>query len=60
MIRNVVFDFGAVLFEWNPSNIVAEFTSSEYEQELLLSNVLGHSDWLSLDRGDHVTRRSYP
>lgn len=60
MIRNVVFDFGAVLFEWNPSNIVAEFTSSEYEQELLLSNVLGHSDWLSLDRGTMLLAEVIP
>ncbi|MGF1692480.1 HAD family hydrolase [Photobacterium kagoshimensis] len=60
MIQNVVFDFGAVLFDWNPSKIVAEFTSSEYEQEQLLTNVLGHADWLSLDRGTMLMAEVIP
>ncbi|QUJ70384.1 HAD family phosphatase (plasmid) [Photobacterium sp. GJ3] len=51
MIRNVIFDFGGVLFEWNPRKIAETFTQSSYEQDLLLNNVLKHTDWLDLDRG---------
>jgi len=60
MIRNVIFDFGAVLFQWNPSKIVQTFTDSKYEQQLLLNEVLRHPDWLSLDRGTMLMAEIIP
>ncbi|MGF1723635.1 HAD family hydrolase [Photobacterium nomapromontoriensis] len=60
MIRNVIFDFGAVLFEWQPKQIVATFTQSPEEQDLLLNHVLGHPDWLSLDRGTMLMAEVIP
>ena len=60
MIRNVIFDFGAVLFDWQPNNIVKRFTSSPDEQALLLSEVLQHPDWLSLDRGTMLMAEVIP
>ncbi|MGF1701164.1 HAD family phosphatase [Photobacterium makurazakiensis] len=60
MIKNVIFDLGAVLFEWNPKRIVTSFTQSEHEQELLLEQVLSHPDWLSLDRGTMLMAEAIP
>lgn len=60
MIRNVIFDFGAVLFEWNPIKIVHSFTSSPQEQQVLLRDVLGHPDWLALDRGTMLIAEVIP
>jgi len=60
MIRNVIFDFGAVLFQWNPGKIVHTFTDSKYEQQLLLNEVLRHPDWLSLDRGTMLMAELIP
>lgn len=60
MIRNVIFDFGAVLFQWNPSKIVQTFTDSKYEQQLLQKEVLQHPDWLSLDRGTMLMAEVIP
>lgn len=60
MIRNVVFDFGAVLFEWNPCQIVKTFTDSAEEQHLLLDQVLRHPDWISLDRGTMLMAEVLP
>ena len=60
MIRNVVFDFGAVLFEWNPRQIVTTFTDSIEEQTVLLKQVLRHPDWLSLDRGTMLMAEVIP
>jgi len=60
MIRNVIFDFGAVLFEWNPTQIVASFTGSSDEQALLIDEVLCHPDWLSLDRGTMLMAEVLP
>lgn len=60
MIRNVIFDFGAVLFEWNPHHIVNSFTTSPSEREILLRDVLQHPDWLSLDRGTMLIAEVIP
>ncbi|SMY34755.1 HAD family hydrolase [Photobacterium andalusiense] len=60
MIRNVIFDFGAVLFEWNPLQIVNSFTISQPERDILLRDVLQHSDWLSLDRGTMLIAEVIP
>ncbi|MGF1731520.1 HAD family hydrolase [Photobacterium kasasachensis] len=60
MIRNVIFDFGAVLFHWDPHQIVASFTDSTDEQHLLLEEVFHHPDWLSLDRGTMLMAEVIP
>lgn len=60
MIRNVIFDFGAVMFEWNPLKIVNSFTVSQREREILLRDVLQHPDWLSLDRGTMLIAEVIP
>ncbi|UXI04591.1 HAD family phosphatase [Photobacterium sp. TY1-4] len=60
MIRNVVFDFGGVLFQWQPKVIVESFTSSADERSLLLKDILRHPDWLSLDRGTMLLAESIP
>lgn len=60
MIRNVIFDFGAVLFEWNPLQIVNSFTASQIERDILLRDVLQHSDWLALDRGTMLIAEVIP
>lgn len=60
MIRNVIFDFGAVLFEWKPTKIVQTYTDSIFEQEMLLNEVLNHPDWLALDRGTMLMAEVIP
>lgn len=60
MIRNVIFDFGGVLFEWKPYEIVTSFTDSSDEQRLLIEGVLHHPDWLCLDRGTMLMAEVIP
>ncbi|EAR53309.1 hypothetical protein SKA34_03600 [Photobacterium sp. SKA34] len=60
MIRNVIFDFGAVLFQWNPQRIVETFTQSIDEQNILMEQVLAHPDWLALDRGTMLLAEEIP
>jgi putative hydrolase of the HAD superfamily len=60
MIRNVIFDFGAVLFEWKPTKIVQTYTDSIFEQEMLFNEVLHHPDWLALDRGTMLMAEVIP
>ncbi|KJF98805.1 HAD family hydrolase [Photobacterium leiognathi] len=60
MIRNIVFDFGAVLFQWKPQHIVETFTQSVDEQTILMREVLAHPDWLELDRGTMLIAEEIP
>ena len=52
---NVVFDFGAVLFSWQPAHIVADVFSAraatEADAKQLAHAVFSHQDWHNFDRG---------
>jgi putative hydrolase of the HAD superfamily len=52
---NVVFDFGAVLFTWQPAQIVAdgfpERAATEAGAKQLAFAVFSHPDWHNFDRG---------
>jgi len=48
---NFVFDFGGVVFTWEPEVIIANnFTEPEI-QDLVRTEIFSHIDWLELDRG---------
>jgi putative hydrolase of the HAD superfamily len=50
-IRNVIFDFGGVLINWRPQDVVAELFSEPALQDAVMRSVFLHPDWLELDRG---------
>jgi len=54
-VRNVVFDFGAVLFTWQPGVLVkAHFPQQAATPDAaaqLAHAVFGHADWHNFDRG---------
>ncbi len=52
---NVVFDFGAVLFAWQPAQLVAAYfpdrAATPETAAQLARSVFGHADWHDFDRG---------
>ena len=48
---NVVFDFGNVIFRWDPETVIAGVFDDKSEREQVLAHFIGHDDWLELDRG---------
>jgi FMN phosphatase YigB (HAD superfamily) len=50
-IRNVIFDLGGVVLDWNPDQIVARFEPQLELQGPLKASLFGHSDWHLFDRG---------
>lgn len=50
-IRNVIFDLGGVLLDWSPERLLAGFTADPQTRALYREAVLGHPDWLALDKG---------
>jgi putative hydrolase of the HAD superfamily len=50
-VRNVIFDVGGVLLEWNPEQIVSGFCADPALRTLLKRAVFEHDDWHELDKG---------
>lgn len=52
-IRNVVFDAGGVLLEWNPAAVIARLHPDPETQAILRRQMFEHQDWLEFDRGTY-------
>ena len=50
-VRNVIFDLGGVVFEWNPDHIVARVQPVPELRASLKAALFGHADWRLFDRG---------
>ncbi|HOD03103.1 MAG TPA: HAD hydrolase-like protein, partial [Clostridiales bacterium] len=50
MIRNIVFDMGGVLIDYNPERTVREYFAEEYH-DIVLSNVFHSKLWAQMDKG---------
>ncbi len=48
---NVILDIGNVICEWSPKKLVAAIFSQEQERRQALDCIIGHNDWLELDKG---------
>ena len=50
-VRNVVFDAGGVLLEWNPPRVVAQLYPDPAVQAQIREYIFDHPDWHEYDRG---------
>jgi len=50
-VRNVIFDLGGVLLDWNPDKILQGFYSDPALRALLKSELFLHPEWQAHDRG---------
>jgi putative hydrolase of the HAD superfamily len=50
-IRNVIFDFGGVLVNWRPDEIVDGFYADPHLREAIRAHAFQHDDWIDMDRG---------
>jgi putative hydrolase of the HAD superfamily len=50
-VRNVIFDLGGVVLDWNPDAIVSRFQPVPELQASLKAALFGHADWRHFDRG---------
>lgn len=50
-IKNIIFDMGRVLVEYDPMKVCTHFMDNEEEQKQVLEEVFHSSEWVELDRG---------
>ncbi|MGA8514380.1 MAG: HAD family phosphatase [Burkholderiaceae bacterium] len=52
---NIIFDFGAVVFTWEPHSVVRKFfpehASSDAQAKVLANSIFSHADWHDFDAG---------
>ncbi len=51
MVKNIIFDLGNVIFEWNEDKIVTSFSNNKEEQEILKKIIFKSDEWFKLDDG---------
>lgn len=51
MIKNIIFDMGNVIIDFNPKEIVNNYTKNNEDKKILLDIVFYGQEWLDLDRG---------
>lgn len=51
LIKNIIFDMGGVLIDFNPSVSLRKFFADENDIKLILKEFFGGPDWPELDRG---------
>ena len=50
-VRNVIFDVGGVLLEWDPPAFIARLHPDAATQALIRQQIFEHPDWHEFDRG---------
>ncbi len=58
-IRNVVFDVGGVLLEWDPPSVIARLYPDAGTQAVIRQQMFEHPDWHEFDRGALSYRRRH-
>jgi putative hydrolase of the HAD superfamily len=48
---NIVFDLGGVVVTWEPEVVIAKVFTDPMVQARVRTQIIGHADWLALDRG---------
>lgn len=51
-IENIIFDLGGVLIEWDPDEIISQFTQDPELAIRLKREIFDHPDWAEKDRGE--------
>ena len=51
MMRNVIFDLGGVVLDWNPDAILEHYYADMDARAAMRTALFQHPDWLLMDRG---------
>lgn len=52
MIKNIIFDLGNVIINYNQENIMNQFTTKPEEKEYLMQKIFKSPEWMKIDLGE--------
>ncbi len=58
MVRNVVFDLGNVLLDFNSDEIIADHVKDEKLHQQISENIFNSKEWILLDRGEITAKEA--
>jgi len=58
MVKNVVFDLGNVLLDFNSDNIIADHIEDENLHQRISENIFESKEWIKLDKGEISASRA--
>jgi len=50
-VRNVIFDLGGVVLDWNPDRILESYYADPESRAVMKTELFLHADWIQMDRG---------
>lgn len=59
MIKNIIFDMGNVLLDYNPDVILNETCDTEEEKQIIEKELFSGQEWMRGDRGDITNAERY-
>lgn len=59
MIKNIIFDMGNVLLDYNPDVILNEACETEEEKQIIKKELFSGQEWMRGDRGDITNAERY-
>ena len=51
MLKNIIFDFGNVIMNWNPDEILNHYQLTPSEHDLLKKVIFKSKEWFEIDAG---------
>lgn len=51
MLKNIIFDFGNVLIDYDPDKIIDHYDVNDEERAIFKKNIFGSKEWLEVDAG---------
>lgn len=52
MLKNIIFDFGNVLIDYDPDKILDHYDVNDDERAIFKKNIFGSKEWLEVDAGE--------
>lgn len=51
MLKNIIFDFGNVIMNWNPDELLKKYDLTEKQHRIIKKEVFSSKEWLEIDAG---------
>ncbi|MDD8049073.1 MAG: HAD-IA family hydrolase [Thomasclavelia sp.] len=58
MIKNIVFDMGGVIMNWDPVYIASKLSDDQKEKDIMVNDIFGSDPWNKMDEGVYTPKEA--